>query len=299
MKLNVWFAETRPAFLLLSIVLIILGTSIALYDGFFNPVHFLLALIGLLLMHISVNVLNDYFDFKIGIDLETRRTGFSGGSGILPTGLLKPSSVYRFGQICLLLGLSIGVYFLVVTGWLLLPVIIVGGFAVYFYNTFFARRMLGEVIAGLGLGTLPVLGAYFVQSGGYSVLALVSSIPSLILTHNLLFLNEFPDIEPDRKGGRMNLAIALGRKKASKIYSVLVIFTYVWIIAWTISGLLPLPVLLSLVTIPIAYKAVKGALESHSSETIVSSLAANVMMILGIQAFMGLGFIIAHFLSFL
>jgi len=297
MGLRVWFAETRPPFLLLSVILVFLGTSIAVYEGFFNPLHFILALIGLLLLHISVNVLNDYFDFKMGIDLETRRTPFSGGSGILPAGLLKPSSVYRFGVVCLLLGLSIGGYFIAVMGWLLLPLILVGGLTVYFYTTRFARWMLGEVFAGLGLGALPVLGAYFVQSGGYSLLAAVTSIPPLILTHNLLFLNEFPDVETDRRGGRRNLVIALGREKASKLYSTLTISTYGWITAWTMVGLMPLPTLLSLATIPMAIKAIKGALKDHSSQAIVPALAANVMIILGIQALMAAGFLIAFFLT--
>ena len=62
MKLKVWFLETRPQFLLLSVVLSFLGISIAWYDGPFHLGYALLTFLGLLLCHISVNVLNDYFD---------------------------------------------------------------------------------------------------------------------------------------------------------------------------------------------------------------------------------------------
>ncbi|MFC1984813.1 hypothetical protein ACFLUW_00245, partial [Chloroflexota bacterium] len=79
MKLKIWFLETRPQFLLLSVVLAFLGTCIAWYDGAFHLDYALLAFFGLLLAHISVNVLNDYFDYRSGIDLETKRTPFSGG----------------------------------------------------------------------------------------------------------------------------------------------------------------------------------------------------------------------------
>src|SRR4030042_5008663 len=102
MKLKVWFAETRPQFLLLSVVLAFLANAVAWNDGYFHLGHALLAFLGLLLCHIGVNVLNDYFDYRSGIDLKTRRTPFSGGSGILPAGLLGARSVYLFGVGCFL-----------------------------------------------------------------------------------------------------------------------------------------------------------------------------------------------------
>ncbi len=71
MKLKIWFLETRPQFLILSVILAFLGISIAWYDGYFHLGHALLAFFGLLLIHISVNTLNDYFDYKSGIDLVT------------------------------------------------------------------------------------------------------------------------------------------------------------------------------------------------------------------------------------
>ena len=62
MNIKIWFLETRPQFLLLSVVLVFLGTSIAWYNGTFHLGYTLLALLGMILCHISVNVLNDYFD---------------------------------------------------------------------------------------------------------------------------------------------------------------------------------------------------------------------------------------------
>ncbi|MEE8318970.1 MAG: prenyltransferase, partial [Dehalococcoidales bacterium] len=124
MALKVWFMETRPQFLVLTVVLAFLGTSIAWYNGFFHLGYAALAFLGLLLAHISVNTLNDYFDFKSGVDLAAQRTPFSGGSGVLPAGLLKPGQVLRFSLIALLLAATIGIYFVVVRGWLLLPLLV-------------------------------------------------------------------------------------------------------------------------------------------------------------------------------
>jgi len=110
------FLETRPQFLLLSPILSFLGMSIALYNGSFNTLYFILAAVGLVLLHASVNTLNDYSDYKTGVDLKTRRTPFSGGSGFLPSRLLKPSTVLKIGLGSIILAAPIGIYFLVERG---------------------------------------------------------------------------------------------------------------------------------------------------------------------------------------
>lgn len=145
MNLRIWLLETRPGFLLLLVVLVLLGTAVAWNEGYFHWLKFVLTLLGLLLAHTSVNVLNDYFDYKSGIDTETTQTPFSGGSGILPQGLLKPESVYKFGLGCLLIALVIGIYLTLVSGWQLLPLIVGGGLVIYFYTSHLAKWLIGEL----------------------------------------------------------------------------------------------------------------------------------------------------------
>lgn len=293
MKLKTWFLETRPQFLLLSVILVIYGSSVAFYHGYFNFSDFLVALIGLVALHIAVNVINDYYDYKSGIDLATQRTPFSGGSGILPSGTLKPEEVYRFGILCFIFGLLIGIYFLTVKGILLAPIIIIGAISVYFYTTHLAKLMLGEIFAGLGLGTLPVLGSYFVQTGFYSLQALIASIPPGILTHNLLLLNEFPDYEADKKAGRKNFVITLGKEKAVKLYSALTLLTYAFIVVATILKLMPPTVLISLLTFPTALKAIKGAQKYYNDiEKLIPALACNVKVVLGTQLLLAVGYVL-------
>jgi len=291
--MRTWFLETRPRFLILSVVLIFLGTSIAWHDGYFSLLYCILALVGLLLVHVSANTLNDYFDYKSGIDLEVEKTPFSGGSGILPAGLLTPASVGRFGLLCFSLAIPIGIYFVILRGWLLLPILVMGALCVLLYSTHLARWRVGELAAGLGLGTLPILGAYFVQSGTYTWEAVIAAIPSGILVHNLLFLNEFPDVEADEKAGRRNLPITMGKKRASLLYSVLSIAMYVWITAWSVTGVMPIFALLGLLTLPLAVKAIKGALNYDEESKFLPALGANVMVVLGTQALLAVGYIIA------
>ncbi len=292
MKLKVWFLETRPSFLLLPVVLVFLGTSIAWCDDAFHLGYALLAFFGLLLAHISVNVLNEYFDYKSGVDLETKRTPFSGGSGILPAGLLKPEHVLWFGLVTFLLTIPIGVYFIAVRGWPLLPLFIVGAICVLLYTPLLLKMGWPEWAPGVGLGTLPVLGAYFVQTTAYAP-AIIASIPSGILVHNLLLLNEFPDVEADSKGGRKTLPIAAGKRRASLVYSALTVVVYLWIIGGVAAGQMPLFCLLALLTVPFAVKAIRGALNYQEMSRLVPAMANNVLVILLTQLLLGIGYILA------
>jgi 1,4-dihydroxy-2-naphthoate octaprenyltransferase len=289
------FLETRPHFLLLSVVLSCVGTSMAWYDSHFRLLFFILAFVGLLLIHTSCNVLNDYFDYMSGIDRETMRTPFSGGSGYLATEALTPKSVYTLGIICFSLAAGIGLFFLKMKGWGLLPILIVGGASAYFYSTHIARWLLGEFFAGLNLGVLAVLGTYFVQSGYYSWGAFVGSLPPGILTYNLLLINEFPDVVPDGKGGRRNVVIFLGQRRASVLYLVTSGLVYVCIILGVIFHFMPLGTLLGLLTMPIAFKAVRGALSKYDASRVdfLPVMGLNVAVVLVTQALIALGYVLS------
>lgn len=293
MKLKIWVLEARPQFLVLSMVLAFLGTTIAWYNDAFHLGYALLAFLGLLLLHISVNVLNDYFDYRSGIDTETQRTPFSGGSGMLPAGLLKPRQVFWFGLIAFLLAIPIGVYFVLARGWLLLPLLVVAAICVLIYTQVMLKMRWPEWAPGVGLGALPVLGAYFVQTGDYTLPAVIASVPSAILVHNLLLLNEFPDITADRKAGRKTMPITMGPARASRVYSALTVIVYLWIIVGVVFGQMPAFSLIALLTMPLAVKAIKGALNHQDMNKLVPGMANNVMVVLATQLLLGIGYILA------
>ncbi len=294
MRLRIWFLETRPQFLLLSVVLVFLGTSIAWYDGAFHLGFTLLAMVGLLLAHTSVNVLNDYFDYRSGVDLATQKTPFSGGSGILPAARLTPTQVLWLGVVSLLLTIPIGIYFVLARGWLLLPLVLAGVLCIVLYTPFILKTKWPEWVAGLGLGTLPVMGAYFVQTASYTLPAVIAAIPSGILVHNLLLLNEFPDVEADRRANRQTLPIIMGREKAGVVYSVLAITVYLWIISGVVFRLMPVWAMLALLTLPFAVKAIKGALKPQGMDSLMPAMANNVLVVLLTQLLLGIGYILAR-----
>jgi 1,4-dihydroxy-2-naphthoate octaprenyltransferase len=297
-----WFIETRPQFLILSIILAFLGTAIAWYDGSVNVWQAVLAGFGLILAHASVNILNDYFDFHSGIDQAAKRTPFSGGSGILPANLMKPRQVLWLGIICFVLAVPIGIYFIVVSGWELLPLLLFAAFFIILYSPLILKHPWPEWAAGVGLGALPILGMYFIQAGGYGFNAWIGCVPSALLVHNLLLLNEFPDIEADKIGNRTTLPIAIGSRKAAIIYSAAAIATYIWIVIWVAAGLfhwtsapvMPPWCLLALLTLPFALRGISGSFHSNDQAKFMPGMMANVITVLITQLLLGIGYVLGR-----
>ena len=181
-----------------------------------------------------------------------------------------------------------------VRGWLLFPLLLVAGFSAYFYNVYLSKWMVGELFAGLNFGPLIVLGSYFIQTGRYSWEAFVASLAPGILTANLLFLNEFPDTEADLKGGRRHFVIALGKEGARFLFVILIVASYVCIAVGVVTKMMPVMTLIGLGTMVFGWKAARGALKYYDDTAhLVPALGANVITILGTQALVTIGYVIA------
>jgi len=279
---------------------VFVGAAVVIFESSAVPLGYLaLAFVGALLAHISVNVLNDYFDYRSGIDLRTTRTPFSGGSGILPAAVLSPRGVYLFGIVSLAALIPVGIYVAYVRGLGILPLGIVGMLTVYFYTTHLTKNpILCAIAPGLGFGPLIVLGTYFTLTGSYSIPVAVASIVPGFLVSNLLLLNEFPDVEADRTAARHHFPIAVGRKRSAWIYAGLMAATYLWLILFVALGVLPIPALLGLLTLPLGLKAVRGVLKHFDNmEKLVPVLAINVQVVLFTPVLMGIGIVLGRFLT--
>lgn len=290
-----WLLETRPQFLLLSVVLIAHGAALALWQGSSDWLLTALAAIALILMHASVNVLNDWHDYaKSGIDKQTQRTPFSGGSGLLPAGVMTSGGTFLLGAGTLIVACAIGLYLAWISGWPLLVIGIVGAFSVVAYTPLLTRIGVGELAAGFALGTLPVVGVYYLLTGRLDTVAWVSGIPAGLLTYNLLLLNEFPDTEADTAGGRRHMIVLLGKQAASWLYVAVEEGVYVVILAGVVADILTPWALLGLGGAVFAAKAIQGALRHYDNrEALIPALGANVVAVLSTNALMALGYMIA------
>ena len=298
MKLKGIMTIARPNFLILSAILGFLGTAIAWYEhqeygGPFNLGYAFLATIGLICAHISVNVFNDYFDSRSKLDTKTQRTPFSGGSGAIQSGQITEKQALWVGIATLIIIIPIGIFFTIVQGWLLLPLLAIAFFSIILYTPLILRMGYPEWSAGLGLGILPVLGAYFAQTGTYTIVALLAAIPSGILVHNLLLLNEFPDAEYDVTVKRRTLPISVGKKKAAIFYSILTIIVYLWIIGTVVTKQTPAFTLLGLLTFPLAFKAIDGSFKYDDRSKFIPAMANNVLIVLLTQLLIAVGFVLS------
>ena len=292
-KLAAIAGVSRAPFLLLPVTLVAAGAAAAAYDGRASVLASALALIGLVALHAAVNAFNEASDMKTGIDLHTTRTPFSGGSGTLPSGAMSPRGAVIVGSVGSAIGLVIGVYFLWRIGWWpLAAIMVLGAVSVLIYTNVFARSGVGEFFAGLGLGLLPVIGAALVQDGVIGPAAWAAGIPAFFMTFNLLLLNEFPDEQADRAGGRRNLVLLLGRKGAARVYAGAVIATPVAIAAAVVMGALPAPALIGILPCWFAVPAVRWALSQPGEPVPIPAMAGNVIwnLVTNVAVAVGLGF---------
>jgi len=276
--LSVWFRVIRVRFLLASVIAVSVGLSLNWWQNssidWFDAV---LTFAGVMALHASVDLLNDFWDFKRGIDTKTTRTKMSGGTGVLPEGLLKPSSVYRVGVVFLIIGSVIGGYFVFIDG---VIIAIILGFAIlsiYFYSTKIVDSGLGEFFVAVK-GSMIVIGTFFIQSGQISFESILAGIAVGSLSALVLFIASFPDHDADKSKGRKTLVIVVGKEKAAKLFWVFPFISYVAIIIGVFSNLFPLTSLISFLSIPLMIKSGLGLQKNYDSvESLIPSISSTLM----------------------
>ena len=276
--LSVWLRVIRVRFLLASVIAVSVGLSLNWWqNSSIDPLDAILIFFGVMALHASVDLLNDYWDFKRGIDTKTKRTKMSGGTGVLPEGLLKPSSVYRAGVAFLIIGSVIGGYFVITDG------IIVGiilGFAIlsiYFYSTKIVDSGLGEFFVAVK-GSMIVIGTYYIQSGEITLESILGGVVVGVLSSLVLFIASFPDHDADKSQGRKSLVIAVGKEKAAKLFWIFPVLSYCAIILGVSTNLFPLVSLITLLTIPLMIKSGLGLRKNFDSiDDLVPFMSSTLM----------------------
>jgi len=250
----------RLPFLALNPACVTLGAATAYYSGHsLDYWHLILVFAGAICAHISVNTLNEYHDFESGLDFNTQRTPFSGGSGTLP----KNPDMARYALLAGILGVAIaaliGIYFLWIMGIGLLPLGLTGLLLLIAYTKWLTKSpFLCLVAPGLGFGPCMVMGTHFALAGAYSWTAFTASMVPFFLVSDLLLLNQFPDVEADQAIGRRHLPIVIGCQRSVSVYTVLLAGAYAAILVGYLLGLFPFQALIALVTAFLALPVIGG-----------------------------------------
>jgi 1,4-dihydroxy-2-naphthoate octaprenyltransferase len=285
----------RPSFLLLTPACVLLGAGAAVHDGGrISLVQALVVLIGAVATHISVNALNEYFDYRSGLDLKTRPTPFSGGSGTLPREPRAAPQALATGLIALAVTASVGAYVFSLRGAGILPLGLAGILIIVVYTVWLTRSSLLCLVApGLGFGTFMVMGTAFSLNGHYTWTAFVASLVPFFLVNDLLLLNQFPDVDADRSIGRSHYPITIGRPKSSWIYVSFLTLTYLSVVIGVTLRVLPPLSLLGLLTVPLAVRAGRGAVQNANQiEGLLPFLGLNVILNLTTPVLVSLGLLL-------
>ena len=276
--LSVWFRVIRVRFLLASVIAVSVGLAINWQqNSMIDPFDAILTFAGVMALHASVDLLNDFWDFKRGIDTKTTRTRMSGGTGVLPEGLLKPSTVYRAGVVFLIIGSLIGSYFVITDGIIIAVLLGFAVLSIYFYSTKIVDSGLGEFFVAVK-GAMIVLGTFYIQSGQITMESILAGIVVGSLSSLVLFIASFPDHDADKSKGRKTLVIAAGKQKAAKLFWIFPLISYVSIIIGVYTSLFPLISLISFLSVPLMIQSGLGLQKNFNSvENLVPFMSSTLM----------------------
>ena len=293
--ISVWLRVIRVRFLLASVIAVMTGLALNWsQNGSIEYFDALLTFAGVMALHASVDLLNDYWDFKRGIDTKTTRTKMSGGTGVLPEGLLKPSSVYRAGVFFLVLGALIGSYFVITYGILIAIILGFAILSIYFYSTKIVDSGLGEFFVAVK-GSMIVIGTFYIQSGEVNIESILAGIVIGTLSSLVLFIASFPDHDADKSKGRKTLVITVGKEKARKLFWIFPLFAYGVIVIGVVLNYLPVLTLISLVSLPLIIKSGIGLQKNYDS---VENLVPYMSSTLKFSRFTGILFVISFLIPF-
>ena len=295
LMISVWLRVIRVRFLLASIIAVSVGLALHWsQNGSLDYFDVILTFAGVLALHASVDLLNDYWDFKRGIDTKTTRTKMSGGTGVLAEGLLKPSSVYRAGVAFLIIGSLIGSYFVITNGILIAIILGFAILSIYFYSTKIVDSGLGEFFVAVK-GSMIVIGTFFIQSGEVTVESILAGIVIGTLSSLVLFIASFPDHDADKSKGRKTLVIVVGKEKAIKLFWLFPLVSYVVILIGVSVNLFPFLSLISLLSFPLMIKSGLGLQKNYDA---IDNLVPFMSSTLQFSRLTGILFVLSFLIPF-
>ena len=290
---------TRLPFLTATIIPVLIGIAIAATRGSFDIVTALLTVVGASFVQLAINVSNDVFDTAQGADdANVTPTQFSGGSRVIQYGLVSFRQMATLATGFFIAAGVVGLVLLAISGSTTLLVIGVVGFIVGLGYTApplkFVYRGLGEIAVALGFGPLMLLGAYVVQTrGALAWEPFVASVPIALLVALILYVNEIPDRRGDARAGKRTLPVRFSRESVISGYNVAVTAAFVALVVGVVVGILPVPTLLMLLTIPMAIQVSRGLKPNYDNPYgLMAIMGVNVQLHLRAGLLLLIGYVV-------
>lgn len=258
--LKTYLKALRLPFLAGSIIPLITASAFVFQRGSFSLLPFVMALIGLSALHLGSNLLNDYYDSKGSDPINIRLTPFSGGSRVIQKNELHPNTFLGLSILFFSIGVACGLWF---TFWGRPYVLLIGLFGLLAGWTYSSpplslmSRGLGEPLIFFAFGPLITLGTYYVITNSLSWPAFFLGIPNGFLIMAVIWINQFPDYQADKKANKRNLVVRLGLSRARYLYCLMMLLPFLVIILLIYSIDLPFLVIISLGAIFLAGRAIQ------------------------------------------
>ena len=288
---NDWVQASRPPFYIATFIPLTLGFVLAGNEGIWEPALFAIINLGAFLVHLATNIANDYFDHVQGSD-----SGVSiGGSRVIQEEKISPNVLLT--SIVLMYAGAAGVAIYLTSSlnipelWWLLSFAFLSSLFYVAPPIRYGYRGLGELLVGINMGPIIVLGSYWVMTGTPSVEPVWISIPAGLMVAFILFYQSLPDMVTDENAGKRTLAVRLGKRGAQIGIIVFGVAVYSAIIFEYITGRYSAVSLASIITLPLFIKIVSLAkrtsdwadLDKHGNYVRLFYLINGVILILAIN----------------
>ncbi|CAM4053020.1 prenyltransferase [Cohnella lubricantis] len=275
---KIWVASTVP---------MLVGAALAFAEE--RRIHggwFALALVGIYLIEIGKNAVNEFVDYVSGVDryvTADQRNPFSGGKKTIIDGRLLLGETFLIAVLTLVAAFFIGLSIAILREPAVFGIGMAGGVLAVFYSLppfKLNYNGLGEAAVGITFGPLLVSGMYVMLTGELSWTIAAIGLPISFIIVNILWINQYPDFEADIRGGKRNWLVRIGRRTGIKVYAVLFACAYLSLLL--LFGLTMNPYwLLGMLTIPLAVRAVRTA--AANLDDLPAFLKANAATVLILQ----------------
>ena len=291
---RIWLKTGRPFSLTAAVTPILVGSSLAAYEGTFNWGLFLITLCAGLLLQIGTNYFNEYFDYRYGLD----HAGSLGSMTVIFRKEMSAGQVLGGGIVCFTLAALLGIALIILVG----PAIILFGLAAlaigYFYSARpfkFASRGLGDVMVYIAMGFLMTWGAYYVQIHSWSWSAFSASVPVGFIVVAILNMNNVRDYQDDLAVNKRTLPVRFGQRFGQWFHTFLLMGSYIAVTIFALTGLLPLLSLLVWLTFPLAFSNVRDVLAATNRTAFIIGIKRTSILHLQFGVVFSLGILLSIF----
>jgi len=250
-----WLISTRAAVLIMTFLSAAIAGILATQDGSFNLGRWLLLTIGLVMAHATNNLLNDYTDYRRGVDQDNYyRSQY--GPQVLVHGLMTTRQLLTYAAVTGFIALLAGLVLILIQGGLTWILLALGAFFVLFYTWPLKYIGLGEIAVLIVWGPLMIGGGYYVITGNWEWNVILASLPYALGVTSVIFGKHIDKFDMDKEKRIHTLPIILGERLSRYTALGMIFLQYLMLVYLVITGFFTPLMLIVFFSIPVLLQIV-------------------------------------------